>query len=61
MRNEIKEIIQKLETIEEEAQNLKDSLRNLINNEDFQRFYSPEELKKRKKKEYNQKYYRKHK
>ena len=61
MKDKIEQIIQNLETIELEAQNLRDSLRNLIENEDFQRFYSPEELKKRKKKEYNRKYYKKHK
>jgi len=61
MRNEIEKLVENLRETESEIKNLKDSLTNLLENEDFQKFYSPEEAKKRKKKEYNQKYYNKNK
>jgi len=54
---QLKKSLDQVENLEKEIQNLKNSLKNLLDNEKLEKFLDPEEYNKRKRRDRNKRYY----
>lgn len=61
MREELLETLKEIQNVKEKIEEMEKNLENLINNEDFMRFFHKDEIQKRRRRKYNQKYYQKNK